>query len=64
MLCVKGYNMSKMSTKVLEIQEKDCKHDWDKERHVCCPECFKANKKQEEFYTNMSDFVLFSGYRT
>ena len=32
--------MSKMSTKVLETQEKQCPHGWDKDRHVCCPECY------------------------
>ena len=50
--------MSKMSTKVLETQEKQCPHGWrqsddgdlgeDKDRHVCCPECFVERKQCDD----------------
>ena len=34
--------MSKMSTKVLEAQIKNCNHEWNRDRHVCCPKCFSG----------------------
>jgi len=43
--------MSKMSTRILEVQSMKCPHDWirsddgdlgnRKDEHVCCPECWE-----------------------